>query len=451
MRLVDKRRGALPLIELKDDYYNDVKNVLECFKGSSTIDLDELYIEGVVNLTGVKQFVKDAIPEAMLADLRTESDKPKSRVGKVILSLISKAKTTEELSSKILGLSVEDIRNAINEVKDSFVKADKSAWTDADSLQLETLVFKKYLNIKANAIKNILFRGDQQAFFGELIANSSSAITKITKGKRTVQREVKETVKVLKPFEIEKTEMVDKVETIEKTIIPTKLKNTPDNEQTYLRDEYKGKLKIVPAANGKLFFANDERLHAVVELNGVRIPFYQSSGNVPKYGIIPGRWYPILGVGDEWINKLNDESMRSYVLSPAVRAMAEFLLDNVKPEDGFDYSARPTKDELKLINEGFNPFQKNKNLDPNKGPVDPADVKQNESNVLVLFNRVKQIEGEGYGQAKVVKETVITKEPRVVKVIEQRELEAFKNDETRLKAALAAEKASAEPTAEAAK
>lgn len=54
MRLVDKRKGALPLIELKDEYYNDVKNVLESFKGVSTIDLDELNIEGLVSLAGVR-------------------------------------------------------------------------------------------------------------------------------------------------------------------------------------------------------------------------------------------------------------------------------------------------------------------------------------------------------------------------------------------------------------
>ncbi len=54
MRLVDKRKGSLPLIELKGEYYNDVKNVLECFNGVSTIDLDELNIEGRVNLSGVR-------------------------------------------------------------------------------------------------------------------------------------------------------------------------------------------------------------------------------------------------------------------------------------------------------------------------------------------------------------------------------------------------------------
>ena len=50
MRLVDKRRGALPLVQLCDESYNDVKTVLDRFKGASTLDLDSLYIEGKVDL-----------------------------------------------------------------------------------------------------------------------------------------------------------------------------------------------------------------------------------------------------------------------------------------------------------------------------------------------------------------------------------------------------------------
>ena len=54
MRLIDKRKGALPLIELKDEYYNDVKHVLDCFGGVSTLDLDYLSIEGRVRMKGFK-------------------------------------------------------------------------------------------------------------------------------------------------------------------------------------------------------------------------------------------------------------------------------------------------------------------------------------------------------------------------------------------------------------
>jgi UDP-N-acetylglucosamine pyrophosphorylase len=54
VRLIDKRPGSLPLIELKDDFYNDVQNVLGAFKGASIVGLDSLKIEGKVLLKGFK-------------------------------------------------------------------------------------------------------------------------------------------------------------------------------------------------------------------------------------------------------------------------------------------------------------------------------------------------------------------------------------------------------------
>ncbi|MFH1223951.1 MAG: UTP--glucose-1-phosphate uridylyltransferase, partial [Pseudomonadota bacterium] len=50
MRLVDNRPGKLPVVILKDDYYNDVENTLNAFKGCKVLNLDKLYIEGIANL-----------------------------------------------------------------------------------------------------------------------------------------------------------------------------------------------------------------------------------------------------------------------------------------------------------------------------------------------------------------------------------------------------------------
>jgi hypothetical protein len=101
-------------------------------------------------------------------------------------------------------------------------------------------------------------------------------------------------------------------ETVQKTIPVFNFKVTPDNEKTYLNPEYNNKFKLV-LINGKEFFANSDRLHALVEFNGVKIPFYQSSGTVEKDGIIPGRWYPIIGIADNLINKVSNKSMANYM------------------------------------------------------------------------------------------------------------------------------------------
>jgi hypothetical protein len=56
--------------------------------------------------------------------------------------------------------------------------------------------------------------------------------------------------------------------------------------------------RAVPIVN------HDGRAIVVVEVNGQRVPYYLSSGDVAKAGVTPGKWYPTFGVGsDGWINK----------------------------------------------------------------------------------------------------------------------------------------------------
>ena len=54
IRLIDQRPGELPFVNFKDDYYNDVQNVLNAFKGASVLELDELVVEGKVMFNGTK-------------------------------------------------------------------------------------------------------------------------------------------------------------------------------------------------------------------------------------------------------------------------------------------------------------------------------------------------------------------------------------------------------------
>ncbi len=49
------------------------------------------------------------------------------------------------------------------------------------------------------------------------------------------------------------------------------------------------------------------RAFAIVNVNGKLLPFYVSSGlagKEAKYGIASGQWYPLLGLGDTWFNKM---------------------------------------------------------------------------------------------------------------------------------------------------
>ena len=79
----------------------------------------------------------------------------------------------------------------------------------------------------------------------------------------------------------------------------------------------------------------------LVDVNGVRIPFYRSSGSGGKKNVPSGRWYPIFGIGKEqviydgyeerlranggWFNKGSEEEIVDYYGVPELRRIAENL------------------------------------------------------------------------------------------------------------------------------
>jgi hypothetical protein len=64
----------------------------------------------------------------------------------------------------------------------------------------------------------------------------------------------------------------------------------------------------------------------IVRINGVKVPFYVSSGKAGKVKVQPGRWYPIFGIGsDGWINKGTTDEIVSHYGSPTLKAVAEHL------------------------------------------------------------------------------------------------------------------------------
>jgi antirestriction protein ArdC/DNA polymerase III epsilon subunit-like protein len=68
----------------------------------------------------------------------------------------------------------------------------------------------------------------------------------------------------------------------------------------------------------------------LINVNGVRIPFYISSGKGGKKNVPVGKWYPIFGIGsDGWFNKGFEEEINDYYGSPELRAVAEWLDSNM--------------------------------------------------------------------------------------------------------------------------
>lgn len=68
----------------------------------------------------------------------------------------------------------------------------------------------------------------------------------------------------------------------------------------------------------------------LINVNGVRIPFYISSGKGGKKNVPVGEWYPIFGIGaDGWFNKGFEDEINNYYDSPELREVAEWLNNNI--------------------------------------------------------------------------------------------------------------------------
>jgi ppGpp synthetase/RelA/SpoT-type nucleotidyltranferase len=59
-----------------------------------------------------------------------------------------------------------------------------------------------------------------------------------------------------------------------------------DSNGHYTKNRIKGKSKIIDYADRKI---------VLFDINGIRIPFYLSSGHAGKKDVAAGKWYPFLG------------------------------------------------------------------------------------------------------------------------------------------------------------
>ena len=86
----------------------------------------------------------------------------------------------------------------------------------------------------------------------------------------------------------------------------------------------------------------------MIGINGVKVPFYMSTGAGGKKNIDAGKWYPIFGISPVtgWFNKgLTEQAINEYHNSPELRAVAEWL-NNQFPD------ALKRKDLIEVDTEG---------------------------------------------------------------------------------------------------
>lgn len=98
-------------------------------------------------------------------------------------------------------------------------------------------------------------------------------------------------------------------------------------ESTYARTQ-NGPLETTSGESSTINYAG--RIITVLSINGVKVPFYISTGSGGKKGVPAGKWYPFFGIGaDGWLNKTKEADINSYYGSPELRQAAEYLNSSV--------------------------------------------------------------------------------------------------------------------------
>ncbi len=106
----------------------------------------------------------------------------------------------------------------------------------------------------------------------------------------------------------------------------------------------------------------------VVNINGVHVPFYMSTGRGGKENVQPGLWYPFFGIKDGWINKGTQEQINQFYGSYVLQAVAEQLnatlgtgyVDDIKGPITLNPSYEGEYPQLDFINQDMNPTANHK-------------------------------------------------------------------------------------------
>ncbi len=129
-------------------------------------------------------------------------------------------------------------------------------------------------------------------------------------------------------------------------------------------DKTTGKLNPVSGAS-KIVDLSGRRI-VMVDVNGVVIPFYVSTGLGGKKAVKSGKWYPFFGLTpDGWINKLDEKTINSYYGSQTLRNIAEQLDRDLGPNPG-PYQRVGPKSSQASINRGLTALGLAASDDPKK-------------------------------------------------------------------------------------
>ena len=154
----------------------------------------------------------------------------------------------------------------------------------------------------------------------------------------------------------------------------------------YESKKYDDKTAQVSDIAGKSPFLNySGRILAMRTVNGVKVPFYLSSGQAGKDDasrgadrVAKGKWYPIFGISkDGWINKGSAKQINSYYDNAELRKAAQEL-----DQEFGDIAANASIPKIGLLGSQINFINSNLGVSPPDGNNDSGTVQSNIKSVL---------------------------------------------------------------------
>jgi len=131
-------------------------------------------------------------------------------------------------------------------------------------------------------------------------------------------------------------------------------------------------IKLIPIqpnndATGKPIYIHDNsgRYTVAVDMGGISVPFYNSTGQGGKVGVAVDKWYPFFGIGpDGWINKGSEATINDFYGSDKLKRVAQ-VLDNTlglpsraKNVSGWPGNRGDGNYFISIVNRGLDPAAK---------------------------------------------------------------------------------------------
>lgn len=120
------------------------------------------------------------------------------------------------------------------------------------------------------------------------------------------------------------------------SIVPTQQvgANASDRNKNESVADYVDRLEqqgIITNIDGKSFFEANSRLAVIINVNGVKLPFYQSTQGTD--GKKSGNWYPMFGFTGNWLIKGRIKEMKNGYGIKSIQNMQSFLNENIPEKD----------------------------------------------------------------------------------------------------------------------